>query len=243
MTPDGPLLELTDVTKRFDTSDGAPAISILEGVSLVVQRGESLAIVGPSGSGKSTLLHIIGTLDAPTDGQVLLNGRDIRQLDEKALAAVRNREIGFVFQFHYLLPQCTVLENVLVPTLAAPKLAPDPAVPGRAQEAPATRAVRLLSRVGLAERLSHYPGQLSGGERQRVAVVRALINQPQLLLADEPTGALDQASAEQLGQLLIELNREEAVALIAVTHARELAGRLGRVLELHRGRLVPLQPA
>ena len=256
MTPGGLLLELTNVSKRFDAPEGAPAILVLEGISLGMQRGDSLAIIGPSGSGKSTLLHIIGTLDHPTTGAVMLNGQDLSRLDEKTLAAVRNRQIGFVFQFHYLLPQCTVLENVLVPTLAgqtagmktgmvrSTSTEENPnarSVEGtrKAQEKPSDRAVRLLTRVGLAERLAHFPGQLSGGERQRVAVVRALINEPQLLLADEPTGALDQSSAEQLAQLLLELNREERVALVLVTHARDLARRMGRVLELKQGHLVP----
>jgi predicted ABC-type transport system involved in lysophospholipase L1 biosynthesis ATPase subunit len=152
-------------------------------------------------------------------------------LDDRQLAAVRSRQIGFVFQAHYLLPQCTVLENVLVPTLALPK--------GKARDGAGERAERLLKRVGLSERTGHRPGELSGGERQRVAVVRALINQPQLLLADEPTGSLDHTSAQQLGQLLLELNREEGVTLIVVTHALDLARRMGRVLELKDGRLAP----
>jgi lipoprotein-releasing system ATP-binding protein len=227
------LLKLTDVTRRYEAPDGAGAasIAVLAGVSLEVKAGESLAIVGPSGSGKSTLLQIIGTLDRPSSGTVLLDGQDLGRLDEELLAKVRNQHIGFVFQAHYLLPQCTVLENVLVPTLAMRTRNR-----AGAEEAPA-RAQRLLARVGLAERLGHRPGQLSGGERQRVAVVRALINQPQLLLADEPTGSLDQTSAQQLAQLLLELNGEEGVALIVVTHARDLAQRMGRVLELRDGRL------
>jgi lipoprotein-releasing system ATP-binding protein len=207
-------------------------LTVLDNVSLEVARGESLAIVGPSGSGKSTLLHIIGTLDRPTSGSVALNGQDLSALEDQQLAAVRNRQIGFVFQAHYLLPQCTVLENVLVPTLASS----DKAVRDGAGE----RAERLLKRVGLRERTSHRPGELSGGECQRVAVVRALINQPQLLLADEPTGSLDHGSAQQLGQLLLELNHEEGVTLIIVTHALDLARRMGRVLELKDGRLFPL---
>jgi lipoprotein-releasing system ATP-binding protein len=233
-----PLLKLISISKRFDSPDGASPITILEGISLEIGGAESLAIVGPSGSGKSTLLHIIGTLDRPTAGEVSLAGRDLNALDEKALAEVRNREIGFVFQFHYLLPQCTVLENVQVPTLAHKRN-------GKSQGAESVdeRARRLLGRVGLSERLFHRPGQLSGGERQRVAVVRALINRPRLLLADEPTGALDQTSAQQLARLLIELNREEAVALIVVTHARELARQMSRSLELKSGRLVPAPPA
>jgi predicted ABC-type transport system involved in lysophospholipase L1 biosynthesis ATPase subunit len=206
---------------------------VLKGVSLEVKRGESLAIIGPSGSGKSTLLNIIGTLDRATSGEVSLGGQDLNKLDDEQLASVRNRQIGFVFQSHFLLPQCSVMENVLVPTLAA--------VDGGSRAGAPERAERLLKRVGLAERMTHRPGQLSGGERQRVAVVRALINQPQLLLADEPTGALDRASAEQLAQLLLELNREEGVTLIVVTHALDLAHKMGRVLELKDGALTPVK--
>jgi lipoprotein-releasing system ATP-binding protein len=233
-----PLLQLIGVTKRFGAPDRGPGLEVLRGVSLDVARGESLAVVGPSGSGKSTLLHIIGTLDRPTSGRVLLDGTDLATLDEQQLAAVRNRRIGFVFQQHFLLPQCTVWENVLVPTLArrASDASQPPAETGA--ETVAARAERLLRRVGLGERLEHRPGQLSGGERQRVAVVRALINRPQLLLADEPTGALDHAAATELGQLLVELNREEGVTLIVVTHALELARRMGRVLRLAEGKLV-----
>jgi lipoprotein-releasing system ATP-binding protein len=227
-----PLLTLDKVSKEYVLSDGAPPLKVLEGVSLEVSSGEALAIIGPSGSGKSTLLHIMGTLDRPTSGTVSLNGRDLISLSDTELAAVRNQAIGFVFQFHYLLPQCNVLENVLVPTLAR-------TAPLAGSESPEARASRLLKRVGLSERSMHRPGQLSGGERQRVAVVRALINQPQLLLADEPTGSLDHASAQQLGQLLIDLNREEKVTLIVATHARELAQRMERVLEVKDGRLVP----
>jgi ABC-type lipoprotein export system ATPase subunit len=234
-----PILKLANVSKRYDSPNGAGALTVLDEISLEVQRGELLAIVGPSGSGKSTLLQIIGTLDKPTSGTVSLDGKDLHQLDETALAAVRNRQIGFVFQSHFLLPQCTVIENVLVPTLAkhchqdSTNASDSPAK----KESPEQRAERLLKRVGLAERMGHRPGQLSGGERQRVAVVRALINQPQLVLADEPTGSLDHASAQQLGQLLVELNREEGVTLIVVTHARELAQRMSRVLELKDGQL------
>jgi len=241
------LLQLTDVTKRYAAAGGTDEVTVLGGISLEASRGETVAIIGPSGSGKSTLLQIIGTLDRPTTGQVLLNGNNLAALDDRQLAEVRNRQIGFVFQAHYLLPQCTVLENVLVPTLANPSSGSathSPAdgerdgVRGARAESSAQRAERLLNRVGLAERLHHRPGQLSGGERQRVAVVRAMINQPQLLLADEPTGALDHASATALGQLLVELNKEEGVTLIVVTHAIDLAKRMGRVLELADGKLV-----
>jgi lipoprotein-releasing system ATP-binding protein len=231
MASPGPLLKLTRVTRRYDSPNQSGALTVLSEVSLEVAPGESLAIVGPSGSGKSTLLQIIGTLDRPTSGSVMFSEQDLGTLDDQQLAAVRNRQIGFIFQAHYLLPQCTVLENVLVPTLASAEAA--------ARDGAGKRAERLLKRVGLGERTSHRPGELSGGERQRVAVVRALINQPRLLLADEPTGSLDQTSARELGQLLLELNREEGVTLIVVTHAPDLARRMSRVLELKEGRLVP----
>jgi lipoprotein-releasing system ATP-binding protein len=172
---------------------------------------------------KSTLLNIIGTLDRPTSGRVVLDGRDVASLDESGIAEVRSRLVGFVFQHHHLLPQCSILENVLVPTLVA---RPDGAE---------TRARELLERVGLSHRLTHRPGQLSGGECQRAAVVRALINKPRLLLADEPTGSLDRANAESLAGLLRELNRSEGVALIVVTHSSDLAKRAARVLDLRDG--------
>ncbi len=231
------LLELKNVSKQYAASGSTTEVAVLAGLSLEVNRGESVAIVGPSGSGKSTLLQIIGTLDRATGGEVRLEGKDLATLADQELARVRNRQIGFVFQAHYLLPQCTVLENVLVPTLASPSSAP-PSAEAASTEPPTRRAERLLKRVGLGERLHHRPGQLSGGERQRAAVVRALINAPRLLLADEPTGALDHASADALGQLLVELNREEGVTLIVVTHALDLAKRMGRLLELQDGKLV-----
>jgi ABC-type lipoprotein export system ATPase subunit len=220
------LLQLTDIYKRYNSPGIASATEVLKGVTLRVEAGESVAVVGPSGSGKSTLLNIIGSLDKPTSGRVLLNGMDFSQQDEKSLAAIRSRQIGFVFQLHHLLPQFTVLEIVLVPTLVADR------------DGVAERADRLLERVGLAGRLSYRPGQLSGGERQRVAVVRALINAPKLLLADEPTGSLDQAASDNLAELLVELNREEGTALIVVTHSPDLARRMDRMLELTDGSLV-----
>ena len=234
---DAPLLQLAGVSRRFDSPQNANPIFVLREISLSLEAGDTLAVIGPSGSGKSTLLHLIGSLDRPTSGQVLFEGRDLNQLDDAQLARVRNRRLGFVFQSHFLLPQCTVLENVLVPTLA--DCAPVKGLAGPAPEPAEGRARRLLARVGLGERLTHRPGQLSGGERQRVAVVRALINQPVLLLADEPTGALDHAAARSLGQLLIDLNREEGVALIIVTHALELARRMNRILKLQDGQLAP----
>jgi ABC-type lipoprotein export system ATPase subunit len=227
------LLQLEQVTKTYPAPEGSGGVTVLGGVTLQINRSESLAIVGPSGSGKSTLLQIMGTLDRPTNGRVLLEGKDLNQLNDVQLAEVRNRQIGFVFQSHYLLPQCTVWENVLVPTLAGSKQASGSS-PSETVEA---RAERLLKRVGLADRKNHRPGQLSGGERQRVAVVRALINQPQLLLADEPTGALDHDSAAALAQLLVQLNVEEGVTLILVTHAMDLAKRMKRFLTLTDGQL------
>lgn len=227
MASDLPLLQLHEVTKAYPGLAGERPV--LAGLTLSVERGESLAIVGPSGCGKTTLLNLIGTLDRPTTGRILLEGRDLTALDERALAEVRNREIGFVFQMHHLLPQCTVLENVLVPTLATRNEVLRDGAPERAR--------RLLERVGLGHRLHHRPGRLSGGECQRVAVVRALINEPRLLLADEPTGALDRASAETLAQLLAELNRELGLTLIVVTHSLDLARRLHRTLELRDGLL------
>lgn len=215
----------TPILRLIGVSKGYESVAVLRNVNLDVHAGHSLAIVGPSGSGKSTLLNIIGTLDRPSSGQVFLDGQDLSQLDDVKLAEVRNRQIGFVFQSHHLLPHCNVLENVLVPTLVA-------------KTDQTERARKLLERVGLGHRLTHRPGQLSGGERQRVAVVRALINQPKLLLADEPTGSLDRVSATELGQLLVELNREQGLTLIVVTHALDLAERMGRRFEIQQGELV-----
>ncbi len=229
MSSVAPLLKLEKVSKNYVAAEGAAPVSVLRDLSFEITAGESVAIIGPSGCGKSTLLNIIGTLDHPTSGSVWLDGQDLSRLDEQQLAAIRSRQIGFIFQSHHLLPQCSVLENVLVPTIADKRSASTGA---------AERAEKLLKRVGLGERLHHRPGQLSGGERQRVAVVRALINQPKLLLADEPTGALDRNSAQGMAQLLVELNREEQVTLVLVTHALELARQMSRILELRDGQLV-----
>ena len=218
------MLELKAVSKDYGDGD------VLRDVNLRMERDEAIAIVGPSGSGKSTLLNIIGTLDRPTSGTVFFDGDDLFRLRAGEMAPMRNRKIGFVFQLHHLLPQCTILENVLLPTLAA-------AARDRNDEV-RPRAERLLDRVGLGPRKLQRPGQLSGGERQRAAVVRALINQPKLLLADEPTGSLDRASAENLRDLLIEVNRDEGVALIVVTHSVELARGLDRIYEMRNGSLV-----
>jgi len=223
-----PLLSVENLTREFNSTENGEPLRVLRGLILKVARGESVAIVGSSGCGKSTLLNLIGTLDQPTSGTIFFDGRDLSQLDAEELSLLRNCEMGFIFQSHHLLPQCSVMENVLIPTIAHRSTS----------AADEERGRRLLERVGLGERLSHRPGQLSGGERQRVAVVRALINKPQLLLADEPTGALDEDTADKLGQLLVELNKEEKVTLIAVTHSPSLAERMDRTVKLADGRIV-----
>jgi lipoprotein-releasing system ATP-binding protein len=213
--------------KDYPTRSGP--LVVLRDISLELQRGEAMAVMGPSGSGKSTLLHILGTLDRPTSGTVQLAERDPFALSEPELADFRNRHIGFVFQDHHLLPQCSVLENVLIPTLVA-------------RDGPAASealARKLLDRVGLSGRLEHRPAELSGGERQRVAVARALIRQPMLLLADEPTGNLDRRSAQAVGELLLELQRQEQTTLVVVTHSAELARTFPRRLEMADGSLQP----
>jgi len=234
MSQPDPVVQLENVSKSFPGPGGA-AVPVLRDISLEVGEGESLAVIGPSGSGKSTLLSVMGTLDKPTAGEVRLEGRRVDALEERELAQVRNRLIGFVFQLHHLLPQCTVLENVLVPTLVCENEVVRDSAPDRAR--------RLLERVGLGDRLDHRPGMLSGGERQRAAVVRALINEPRVLLADEPTGSLDQASARSLANLLVELNQETRTALVVVTHSPELARRMSRILELREGALAEVGPS
>src|SRR5437868_10634346 len=204
-------LAVHNLGKDYPTRSGP--LTVLRDVNLELDRGDALAVMGPSGSGKSTLLHLLGTLDRPTRGTVSLDGRDPFALSEPELADFRNRHIGFVFQDHYLLPQCSVLENVLIPTLVGHD--------DRGQVE--ARARQLLERVGLSQRLDHRPAELSGGERQRVAVARALIHRPILLLADEPTGNLDRSSAHAVGQLLLDLHRQEQTILVIVTHSFELA--------------------
>ncbi len=223
------MVELVEVTKDYGEAGLATGLSVLKGIDLKIDAGQSLVIVGPSGCGKSTLLNIIGGLDHPTSGRVLFDGRDLATLGDHELARIRNRDIGFVFQLHHLLPQCTVLENVLVPTLAGRE--------GLAGKAARARAEALLDRVGLKDHMSHRPGELSGGQRQRVAVARALINEPKLLLADEPTGSLDEATSDGIAELLIQLNRDDGVTLVVVTHSSKLASRVGDVVELHSGLL------
>jgi len=221
------LLELIGVGKRYEALGQQTPPPVLHDINLEVTTGQSVAVTGPSGSGKSTLLNLIGGLDQPSEGKVMLGERDLATLDDKALARVRNQEVGFIFQLHHLLPQCTVLENVLIPTLAG----------GDGAAGAPERAVELLKRVGLEDRMGHRPGEISGGERQRAAVVRALINRPRLLLADEPTGALDRGSSESLTELLVKLNRQEGVTMIVVTHAEDLAARMDRHYRLEAGRL------
>ncbi len=223
------LLDIRNLTKTYGAPDGGDAVEVLRGVDLKMAPGETLSVIGPSGSGKSTVLNIVGALDKADSGEVIVNGQDIEKLSKDELAAYRSTTVGFIFQLHHLLPQCTILENVLVPTLAVPK---------SKREAARGRAEELLEAVGLKHRLNHRPGELSGGERQRVAVARSLINEPKLLLADEPTGALDRVNAAKLVDLLAELNRSRGVTVIMVTHAPDLAQRMGRVLELVDGKLV-----
>ena len=213
------MLKVENVSKDYPTPGGA--LRVLNDVSLSLSRGDAVSIMGPSGTGKSTLLYIIGALEPPTDGSVTLDGQNPFQLSEKQLAAFRNQNIGFVFQDHCLLPQCSVLENVLTPTL----------VSTNAKDS-ANRARELLDQVGLSHRLDHRPAELSGGEKQRVSLARALITKPQLLLCDEPTGNLDQKAAEVVASMLLDLHRQQQTILVVVTHSAELAGRLPTRYEL-----------
>jgi lipoprotein-releasing system ATP-binding protein len=218
-------LRVSELCKDYPTRSGP--LAVLRGIDFELRPGEALAVMGPSGSGKSTLLHILGTLDRPTTGTVSVEGKDPFQLSEPDLASFRNRNVGFIFQDHYLLPQCSALENVLVPTL----------VNKNGDIDYSARARELLERVGLTGRLDHRPAELSGGERQRVAVARALIQHPTLLLADEPTGNLDRRTAHSVGQLLVDLHRQEQTILVVVTHSTELAHLFARRMEMLDGRL------
>jgi ABC-type lipoprotein export system ATPase subunit len=218
------LLKLENISKSYSKDR-----VILDQLSLEINAGERVAIVGPSGSGKTTLLNLIGTLDRPDSGKMIFDGQDLSAMNDHQLAQFRNRKIGFVFQLHHLLPQLSLMENVLLPTLT------DPALQGKETE---ERSKRLIERVGLSGVVSQKPSELSGGECQRTAVVRALINSPALLLADEPTGALDQKSSGNLTDLLIELNKEEGVALVVVTHSMEVARKMDRIYQLENGRLI-----
>lgn len=241
-------LQVEHLGKDYPTAIGA--LTVLRDINLTLDRGQALAVMGPSGSGKSTLLHILGTLDRPTHGAVRLENQDPFALPDKRLADFRNRYIGFVFQDHHLLPQCSVLENVLIPTLVRRADRAGSVSDGHYQTvahasgsstspAPVRAwAETLLQRVGLSHRLHHRPAELSGGERQRVAVARSLIHRPLLLLADEPTGNLDRSLAHDIGQLLLDLHRQEQTILIVVTHSQELARLFPRVMEMDAGTLL-----
>jgi lipoprotein-releasing system ATP-binding protein len=219
------LLSVKELQKSF--SEGGNEIHVLQGVNFDLAEGERLAVVGESGVGKSTLLHILGTLDRPTGGKILFGGKQLPLDDEAALCEFRNRQIGFVFQFHYLLPDFSALENVMFPAL----------IQGIEPAQAKREAVQLLDLVGLTDRLSHRPGKLSGGEQQRVAVARAVILKPKLVLADEPTGSLDLRIGEEVQDLLFRLNEEHGIGLIVATHNRQFAKKIGRCVELREGRL------
>jgi lipoprotein-releasing system ATP-binding protein len=219
------LIALRNLTKEY--VDGPRVVRVLTGLDLDIGPGERVAIVGESGVGKSTLLHILGTLDRPTSGEVWFDGEDLATKSDHELAHFRNREVGFIFQFHHLLPDFTAVENVMMPAL----------ISGTSRDAACQRATELLRRVGLAERLEHKPGELSGGEQQRVAVARAIIQEPRVVLADEPTGNLDPGTAAGVQDLLIELNMERRLTLVVVTHSTTLAGAMDRTLRLAAGRI------
>ena len=219
------MLDVTSLTKTYPTARGP--LTVLDRVSLRLAAGEAAAVMGPSGSGKSSLLYILGALEAPSSGQVTLDGRNPFELAPNALAAFRNEQIGFVFQDHCLLPQCTVLENVLIPTLVSAK-SPAAADAG-------ARARQLIEQVGLSDRIDHRPAELSGGQRQRVAIARALVRGPRLLLCDEPTGNLDHAAADNVADILLNLHRALNAILVVVTHSAELAARLPQRFELRDG--------
>ncbi len=223
------VLEVQGLTKHYVGGDGA-VITVFDGVDLEVQRGEMVAIIGASGAGKSTLLHLLGALDRPTAGRVLIGGRALEGMDDEAVSTLRNRTVGFVFQFHHLLREFTALENVMMPLRIA----------GFDDGAARDRALALLERVGLGGRVHHRPSELSGGEQQRTAVARALAADPAVLLADEPSGNLDHHNSERLHELFVELSRELETAMVIVTHNRSLAARADRILQLEDGRLTQI---
>lgn len=225
------MIEVENLVKEYESP--GEVLRVLDGVSFSLRKGESAAVVGPSGSGKSTLLNILGAMDRATSGSVRHEGEEVGNLDEKAASRYRNRKLGFIFQSHHLLPQLTVLENVLVPRLAE----------GWEESAEETRkrAADLIERVGLGERMTHRPAQLSGGEKQRVAVARALVNEPGLVLADEPTGALDGETGNRVAELLLELQAEKKVSLLVVSHDLKLAARFGRIMRLDAGKLLEVE--
>lgn len=224
------IIELTNIFKSYVNPGSDVKREVLSGIDFKIKSKDLISIVGPSGSGKSTLLNIIGTVDAPSSGQILFKGQNVTYLKESQLSEIRNRNIGFVFQFHHLLPQLSLLENILVPTIPWRSKSKDKEITARAME--------LLKSVGLIEQINQKPGQLSGGECQRAALVRALINQPELILADEPTGSLDQDSAIQIGELLIDINKKHNVAMVIVTHSLSLAEKMSTIYRLSNGKLV-----
>jgi ABC-type lipoprotein export system ATPase subunit len=219
------MIELIGVKKSYPVYGKATGQCVLDNIDLKVEAGQTLAIVGPSGSGKSTLLNMMGALDIPDEGKVIFENKELKDADDKTLADIRNKRIGFVFQQHHLLPQLTVLENILLPTIAS-----ESAGPKEKQ-----RAEELLEKVGLSDWSKHLPGELSGGQKQRVAVVRALINSPGILLADEPTGSLDSEASENIAELLLEMNKTEGVALVVVTHSMKLAEKMSKITLLDNG--------
>jgi len=223
-------IDLQNITKYYENPESGIRQTVLDNISIQINKGDTLAIIGPSGSGKSTLLNIMGTLDKPVSGNVIFNGLDLKSLNDNEIANLRNLHIGFIFQKHLLLPQLSVLENVLLPTLPLK----DKDFTSKAFE----RAKNLLSGIGLAEKINQLPGKLSVGECQRTAVVRALINQPEIILADEPTGSLDKDSAENLGDLLKTLNKDFGVALVIVTHSQQFADKMDKVFTLVNGKLL-----
>jgi lipoprotein-releasing system ATP-binding protein len=220
------ILQCQGLTMRY--AQGGLDVEVLKGVNFNINKGERVAIMGASGSGKSTLLHLLGGLEKPTGGKVILDGIDLDNVNGKQLASLRNRSLGFIYQFHHLLGEFTVLENVAMPLL----------IGGQSVEEARQHATKLLQRVGLGHRIEHKPGEISGGERQRAAVARALINKPGVVLADEPTGNLDSKTAEDVFQLMLELNQELNVSFLIVTHDHELAGKMGRVLHMEDGVIV-----
>jgi lipoprotein-releasing system ATP-binding protein len=220
------LLEVRNLYKSYGSGDAK--VEVVKGIDLTVEAGDTVALVGPSGAGKSTLLHIMGTIDRPSTGEVLFDGKDIFALSDQPLASFRNRSIGFVFQFHHLLPEFTALENVMMPLL----------IGGTKKSLAEEKSRSLLDDVGLSHRITHRPGELSGGEQQRVAIARALVRSPRLLLADEPTGNLDMKTSEEVHALLYSIQRQTGISLVIVTHNEKLAAGMGRTVRIVDGRIV-----